>query len=284
MEDHGQYKSFRANPAARPGLPLAVIVGAGGMGMAIARRLGERNRLLVVDRDRPRLEHVREVFRDEGYDGRTILCDITDSASVAEMASEVSATGPLKAVVHVAALAPSSGDAAAVMRVNLAAPRLVMDAVLPLARVNSVAILISSAGGHQRPLPSEETLAVMDDPLAPDFMERLTRSEGRKISSTRAYILSKCALNRMARKEVWRWADRGARIVSVSPGPIATPMGAFELEHRPGKKAFIKQIPLAREGSMLEVADLVDFLASDRASFITGTDILIDGGASTLLE
>jgi NAD(P)-dependent dehydrogenase (short-subunit alcohol dehydrogenase family) len=83
-----------------------------------------------------------------------------------------------------------------------------------------------------------------------------------------------------ARNQAAAWGARGARIVSLSPGLIATTMGALEFEKSPGKRALYEKSPLAREGTMLEIADAVEFLASERASFISGTDLLVDGGLS----
>ena len=80
------------------------------------------------------------------------------------------------------------------------------------------------------------------------------------------------------------WAERGARIVSLSPGMIATPMGAIELASQPEKRRLLEATPLGREGTMVEIADAVEFLVSDRASYITGTDILVDGGVAAAVR
>src|SRR5262249_14149515 len=142
---------------------------------------------------------------------------------------------------------------------------------------------VSSLGGHVPPTPSPEILAILDDPMAPNAVERLIEADGGDMGAGRAYCLAKRALIRWARQEVRSWAERGARIVSISPGPIATPMGKFENVNNPLKRDTMESVPLGREGSMLEIADLVAFLASDQASYITGTDILIDGGGGALL-
>jgi NAD(P)-dependent dehydrogenase (short-subunit alcohol dehydrogenase family) len=270
--------------SARPELPLAVVVGAGGMGMAIARRLGQRNRLLIADKDPERLERAEQAIREEGYDGRGMVCDILDPAAVARFAEQVAAHGPLRILAHVTALSPSMADWQAIMRLNLVGARLVHDAMLPLAVETTAAIFISSLASIVPPAPTAETVAIMDDPLAPDFLARLLQSEGGQISSGRAYSLSKRALNRMCRKQASAWALRGARIVSLSPGAIDTPMGAFENANNPAKKEHVQRIPLRREGTMPEIADAVEFLTSERASYITGADLLIDGGSSSLFD
>ena len=142
--------------------------------MAIARRLAERNRVLVADIDPERLAVVQEAFRDEGIDGVTVRCDVTDDDSVAALAAAVREHGPMKAYVHVAALAPSiSLGSEALLRVSFVGVRRVHDALLPLAEVNSVCVLVSSLGGHVPPTPSPEVLAILDDPMAPNAVERL---------------------------------------------------------------------------------------------------------------
>ena len=88
----------------------------------------------------------------------------------------------------------------------------------------------------------------------------------------------------MCRRRAAAWGARGARIVSLSPGLIATPMGALEFAAQPAKRALLPLTPLQREGTMVEIADAVDFLVSDRASFITGTDLLVDGGIHAALR
>ena len=99
-----------------------------------------------------------------------------------------------------------------------------------------------------------------------------------------SYMLSKFALMRMCRQQATAWGRRGARIVSLSPGLIASSQGALEFKNEPRKFDLLERTPLARQGSLLEIADTVDFLVSDRASFITGTDLLVDGGIAAALQ
>jgi len=99
-----------------------------------------------------------------------------------------------------------------------------------------------------------------------------------------SYGLSKFALIRMCERQASAWGKIGARILSVSPGLIATPMGALEFKGSPQKYDLLAKTPLARQGSMIEIADAVEFLSSDKASFITGTDVLVDGGIKAALK
>ncbi|MGW8205214.1 SDR family oxidoreductase (plasmid) [Sphingomonas bisphenolicum] len=263
--------------SARPDLPLAVVVGAGGMGAAIARRLGARNRLIVADRDRASLDRLVAALCAEGHDARGVVCDVTDRAAVEEFAEVVAKAGPLAALAHVVGLSPSMGDFRTIMAVNLIGARLIHDAMLPLATGGTAAIFIASLAAHAAPIdPSLH--AILDDPLAPAFLDRIETAPDEPATPTLAYRLSKSALIRLCQREARAWGAQGARILSLSPGLIATPMGALEFEKQPMKYDLLAATPLAREGTMLEIAATVDFLISRDASFISGIDILVDGG------
>jgi len=117
----------------------------------------------------------------------------------------------------------------------------------------------------------------------PDLVERVEVALGGSLGSTQAYQLTKAALNRLCVRRAGQWGRRGLRIVSLSPGLIATPMGAREFQN-PQKLELFRQTPLGREGTMVEICDAVEFLLSDRASFISGTDLLVDGGIAAAVK
>ena len=263
--------------SARPDLPVAVVVGAGGMGAAVARRLGMRQRLIIADRDPDHLDRLTTALRTEGHDAIGVVCDVTDPVAVAALAQTLSATGPLAVLAHVVGLSPSMGDFRTVMTVNLAGARLVHDAMLPLAAPGTAAIFVASLAAHVGPI-DDALHAIMDNPLAPAFLDTLEAALSEPATPTLAYRLSKAALVRLCQREASAWGARGARILSLSPGLIATPMGALEFERQPMKYDLLAATPLAREGTMLEVAATLDFLASRDASFMSGIDILLDGG------
>lgn len=261
---------------------MALIVGAGAMGMAVARRLAQRHRLLLADIDAAKAADMSAVLRTEGAHCEGIGCDVTDRQSVTTLAEAVSRGGGLGALAHVAALSPSSGDFEKIISVNLVGPALVSEAMLPHARPGSAAVLVSSLAAHTFHLDTAFA-DLFGDPVAPDLPERMRaraieRLGGSGASPGIAYTLSKKALLGLVRRKAQTWGERGARIVSLSPGMIATPMGALEFENSEGKRRMFERTPLKREGTMHEIADAVEFLLSDRASFISGTDLLVDGG------
>lgn len=268
---------------ARPDLPLAVVVGAGGMGLAVARRLGRGHRLLLADRDADHLARVAEALKREGHDLTTCTCDVSDPAAVARLAQAADAAGGPRAIAHIVGLSPSMGDWRTLMSVNLIGATLIADAFLPLARQGTAALFVSSLAAHIA-WPDDERMALLDDPLAPGFLDRLEAMLGNKADSVIAYSDSKAALIRMCQRRAAAWGAQGARILSLSPGLIATPMGALEFQNRPLKYDLLAATPITREGTMLEIADAVEFLLSDRASFISGIDLLVDGGLTAALR
>jgi NAD(P)-dependent dehydrogenase (short-subunit alcohol dehydrogenase family) len=174
-------------------------------------------------------------------------------------------------------------DGPTVLTVNLVGPHLVADAFFELAAPGTAAVFIASLAGHNANLP-EHLAALLEDPLAPDFIASVVDAVGGDLAPGHAYQLSKAALIAMCRRRASLWGARGARIMSLSPGLIDSPMGVREHDANPEKRRMLDRAPLGREGTMLEVAEVTEFLVSERASYITGTDILVDGGMFAALE
>ncbi len=279
----GEMQVHKVGTSERPDLPLAAIIGAGGMGMAVARRLGQSYRVLLVDRDEAALERHAATLRENGFDAQGARCDVTNIDDVAALVARAVESGPIRVVANVVGLSPSMGDFRTVMAVNLVGATRIATGFLPHLMPGACGIFISSMAGHLKALTTD-IQALTDDPLAPGFIDRLEAVLDEPATSTLAYQLSKAALNRMCKRDARAWGAQGARIVSLSPGLIATPMGALEFERQPMKYDLLAATPLQREGTMLEIADVVEFLASDRASFISGTDILVDGGLTGTLQ
>ncbi len=267
--------------SARPDHPLAVVIGAGGLGMAMVRRLALTYRILVADIDGAAAQERAAMVRAEGGDVTGIACDTTDPKAVAGLARAVEERGGFRALVYVAGLSPSTGNFEAIMRVNLMGGARVCEALLPLASQGTAAVLISSLGAA-RIAVTPKIAAILADASAEDMPAKVEAAADNTHPGI-AYSYSKWGLNQYARKQAVAWGTRGARILTLSPGLIATPMGAREFENSPGKRAMYEKSPLRRECTMLEIADLAEFLVSPRASFISGTDILADGGLNAAL-
>lgn len=256
--------------------PLAVVIGAGGMGSAVARRLGQEHRVLLVDIDPQRLAEQHGRLSSDGVQAEAHVCDITSRASVAQLVDAVQQRGGFKTLAHVTGLSPAMADWPTILAVNLIGPALITEALLPLVRQGSSAILVASLAAHLQ-TPAETLTAVLDEPLSTDFWSRLDALDT-DFTPQLMYACSKHALLRLTQRQAVVWGRRGGRVVSVSPGLIATPQGLNEFRQANSKPRLLQACPLQRQGNVQEVAAVIAFLASPAASYISGTDILVDGG------
>lgn len=258
-------------------LPLAVVIGAGGIGATVARRLGQHYRILLVDIDQHRLDAQIGQSRNDGIQIESFQCDITNRESVARLADKVRALDGFSVLAHVTGLSPNMGDWRQVMAVNLIGPALVTQALFPHVKEGGSAVLVASLAAHLvQPDPS--VVDVLAQPLAESFLDKLEHIVADKISSQLSYSLSKYGVVQMSRRLAVAWGGRGARVVSVSPGLIASPQGLNEFKHSTSKTQLLNSCPLGRQGGMQEIADAIEFLVSPRASYINGIDLLVDGG------
>jgi NAD(P)-dependent dehydrogenase (short-subunit alcohol dehydrogenase family) len=259
---------------------------AGGMGRAAARLFGATDDLVVTDVSAERLGAFAEELRTDSYNVVDHAGDLSDPALIATLVKEVSAGGAPFAVVHTAGLSPSLAGWEAIMQVNLVASELLMNALEPALVPGSVAVLIASSAGHMMPAVPEVD-AVLKDPLADSFMatiEQVMMGMGGANSpggmAGISYTLSKRAIHTMVERRSQTWGPLGCRIASISPGMIDTFMGRSELANTGGAKELADATPVGRLGSANDIALAARFLASDDASFISGTDLLVDGGGT----
>jgi NAD(P)-dependent dehydrogenase (short-subunit alcohol dehydrogenase family) len=257
---------------------------AGGMGRACARLFGSAHELVLTDVAAAPLERFAEELVSDGYVVDAYPGDLADEKLLQGLRSELEGGAPFT-FVHTAGIAPSQGDWRSIMTVNLLTTERLLRALEDVLAPGSVGILIASTAGHGA-TPTSDILAILDDPLASDFFERLTPfvdSMTPRLGPTGArglaYMLSKHGVLRMAERRAAAWGEKGARIASISPGVIMTPMSRKELVDSPGTAEARDAAALGRAGTPMDIARAAQFLASDAAAFITGTDLRVDGGS-----
>lgn len=267
-----------------------VVVGAAsGMGAAIARRLGGR-RIVLADLDVDGAERVADELRAAtggvgaaaGADVEVRRCDLADDDDVAALVSAVGERGELGALVMTAGLSPTMAPGRRIYEVDLLAPARLVAAFEPTAGAGSVALLFASMAGHLAPADAGVD-AVLDAPGAPSFFDDLAAAGIDVDEPAIAYTLAKRGLMRLARREAGSWGKRDARLLTLSPGIVDTPMGRQEAASQPMMATMVTGSPLGRELTADEVAAVAAFLVSDAASAMTGTDVLVDGGVIAAL-
>ena len=252
---------------------MNVVVGAAsGMGAAVAALLAPRGPLLLADRDADRLAARNAEL---GLRAQTMACDVTNPAEIDALAKTA---GRLGALVVTAGLSPSMAAGRRVFEVNLIGLERVVRAFEGSIGEGSVAVCFASVAGHL--FPAQAALdAVLDEPLSATFFEDVAKQGFDPENPQIAYALSKRGVHRLVKRHAAAWGAKGARILSVSPGIVDTGMGRLEAANQPMMAGMVSSSALARMGSAEEVARVAAFLASEAASFVTGTDLLVDGGA-----
>ncbi|TXE07362.1 SDR family oxidoreductase [Gelidibacter salicanalis] len=254
---------------------IVITGGAGGIGQACARTFKDQP-IIITDYSQDSVDKTVATLAEEGFNVSGIGCDITNKEDIKKLTAFVSKAGSLKALVHTAGVSGSAKDLRKVYTIDLVATELLIDAFYELATKGSVAVLLSSMMAHTVPA-NEAYDNALANPQAADSFETVSHQVNNNADTM--YNFVKRGVQLLMHKNAEKWGEKGARIVTVSPGVIETPMALKASEEHPERMKMIKQAtPLQRNGQPEEVADVVHFLVSDAARFINSTDILVDGG------
>ena len=255
------------------------------MGLACARQMVDTvDTLVVVDRDVANLQAVQDELGARAHIV-PLAIDVADRAAVAHLAL-VAEHGELRGVAHAAGVSPTMAAWQTVVEVDLIGTALVLDALTPFVTEGTAAVCFASMAAHLMAANADAAIdAVLDDPLNEGFLDALARAVGPGIEDSGiAYAWAKRGVQRLVRRIAVQWGPRGGRICSISPGMINTPQGRQEADAQPSMSVMLEHTPLGREGTAEELAAVVAFVVSDAASFMTGTDLLVDGGVCAAIE
>ena len=259
-----------------------ILTGAGQIGMAIARRLGYGKKIVIGDKRKENAEAITKVMNEAGFDAISMEMDLSSRSSIQHLIAEAQKYGDIKMLINAAGVSPSQAPIEAILKVDLYGTAVLLEEVGKVIAEGGVGVTISSQSGHRMPAltPKEDELLAT---TPTDKLLSLEILQPQNIHDTlHAYQMAKrCNVKRVMAEAV-KWGQRGARINSISPGIIVTPLALDEFNGPRGdfyKNMFAKCLA-GRPGTADEVANVAELLMSDKGDFITGADFLMDGGAT----
>lgn len=265
---------------------VVVLLGAGSMGMAMVERVAQNRTVLLGDISEKTLESACERMELSGYNVEKMRVDASDKESIYAFAKEAAELGPVKYYIHTAGASPNQSNPQHILTLDLIGSAYALDAFGEVMARDGAGILISSQAGYMlpEPLSNEVELALTNTPA--DELSTLPCLQPDVVTNSgTAYILSKRSNQLRVRKAAMDWGRRGARINTISPGIIVTPLAYDEFRAAgDGYQKMIEASAMHRVGNPAEIANAAQFLLSDQASFITGTDLLVDGGTIAAIK
>lgn len=260
---------------------VIVITGIGGMGLAITRRIGTGFKLLLCDFNKANLDKAAEDLSLAGYDVATAQIDVSNRQSVENVAKQASETGEIYAVIHTAGLSPNTASAEQIIDVNIIGTARMLEAFEPYLSAGTCGVFISSSSAYlgRELTPEQISTAALSSEELKSFVSVLEIKD-----SNDAYAISKRLNQYQVAVAAVKWGKKGARVMSVSPGVISTPMGIKERQSSSTIDYILANSPVQRIGTPEDIAGVVEFILSPSGSFLTGSDILVDGGMVAFLK
>lgn len=261
---------------------VLLLTGAGQIGMAIARRIGYGKKIIVGDKNIKNAETISKIMYEAGFDVEAMECDISSRESILNLIKKGQEYGEIAMLINAAGVSPSQASIETILKVDLYGTAVLLEEVGKVIKKGGVGVTISSQSGKRM----EQLGSKRDELLAMTETEELLSLDFLKPENVKdtlhAYQLAKRCNEKRVMYESVNWGKRGARLNSISPGIIVTPLAIDEFNGIRGDfyKNMFTKAPAGRPGTADEVANVAELLMSEKGSFITGTDFLIDGGAT----
>lgn len=261
---------------------VMILTGAGQIGMAIARRMGYGKKIVIGDKKPENAQTIAKIMNDAGFDVEAVEMDLSSRESVKNLIAKAQEYGDISMLVNAAGVSPSQAPIEAILKVDLYGTAVLLEEIGRVIKEGGVGVTISSQSGHRMPALTPEE----DEQLACTPTEELLNLDilqPENIKDTlHAYQMAKRCNEKRVMAESVKWGEKGARINSISPGIIVTPLAIDEFNGPRGDfyKNMFAKCPAGRPGTADEVANVAELLMSDKGAFITGADFLIDGGAT----
>ena len=261
---------------------VILLTGAGQIGLAIARRMGHGKKIVVSDKNINNAQTVTKIMTEAGFDAVAVEADISSRKSILNMIAAAQKYGEIAMLINAAGVSPSQASVETILKVDLYGTAVLLEEVGKVIKAGGTGVTISSQSGHRMAALGAET----DEQLAVTPAEELLQLEVLKPANIKdtlhAYQMAKRCNVKRVMAEAIKWGVKGARINSISPGIIVTPLALDEFNGPRGEfyKTMFAKCPAGRPGTADEVANVAELLLSQQGAFITGADFLIDGGAT----
>jgi NAD(P)-dependent dehydrogenase (short-subunit alcohol dehydrogenase family) len=261
---------------------IIVVIGAGQIGQAIARRVGIGKHVVLADLHEENAKAAAEIFENAGYEVTVATVDVASRDAVQALVGTAAGLGEVAGLIHAAGVSPSQASVATILKVDLYGTALVLEEFGKVIARGGSGVVIASQSGHRLPpLPVEQNKALATTPV--EELLRLPFLQPDQVKDTlHAYQLSKRGNSLRVSAEAVQWGKRGARINTISPGIIITPLAKDELTGPRGEgyRRMIELSPAKRPGTPDEVSNVAALLMGPDGGFITGSDFLMDGGVT----
>lgn len=261
---------------------VMILTGAGQIGMAIARRMGYGMKIVIGDKKSENAQAIAKTMNDAGFDTVPMEMDLSSRASIQSLIAKARKHGDITMLVNAAGVSPSQASVETILQVDLYGTAVLLEEVGKVIAPGGVGVTISSQSGHRmKQLTPEEDAQLACTPT--EELLKLPLLQPENIQDTlHAYQLAKRCNEKRVMAESVKWGAKGARINSISPGIIVTPLAIDEFNGPRGDfyKNMFAKCPAGRPGTADEVANVAELLMSNKGAFITGADFLIDGGAT----